>query len=154
MAGMTENRMAGRDSFWTWRELMYRFSAKLTPEHVEAIAAFVFLEMQQAGYASVGEFHYLHHQPDGSSYDDRAELSFRIAAAAGATGIGLTHLPVLYTYGGAGQLPLETGHARFGNSVDRFNDLVMQARARLGPYQPTAPLASYLIPYVPYHPMI
>ncbi|MDA3856745.1 MAG: formimidoylglutamate deiminase [Roseovarius sp.] len=128
MAGMTEYRMAGKDSFWTWRELMYRFTATLTPEHIEAIAGRVFLEMQEAGYASVGEFHYLHHQPGGAPYDDLGELSARIAAAASTTGIGLTHLPVLYTYGGAGQLPLEAGQARFGNRVDRFNDLVARAR--------------------------
>jgi len=128
MAGMTEYRMAGKDSFWTWRELMYRFTATLTPEHIEAIAGFVFLEMQEAGYASVGEFHYLHHQPGGVPYDDLGELSARIAAAAATTGIGLTHLPVLYTYGGAGQLPIEAGQARFGNTVDRFNDLVARAR--------------------------
>ncbi|WP_203228005.1 formimidoylglutamate deiminase [Roseovarius dicentrarchi] len=128
MAGMTEYRMAGKDSFWTWRDLMYRFTAHLTPEHIEAIAAFVFLEMQEAGYASVGEFHYIHHQPGGAPYDDLGELSARIAAAAATTGIGLTHLPVLYTYGGAGQAPLQQGQARFGNSVDRFNDLVARAR--------------------------
>ena len=128
MAGMTEYRMAGKDSFWTWRDLMYRFTANLTPEHIEAIAAFVFLEMQEAGYASVGEFHYLHHQAGGATYDDLGELSSRIATAAAKTGIGLTHLPVLYTYGGAGQMPLEAGQARFGNSVDRFNDLVARAR--------------------------
>ncbi|MDP2492587.1 formimidoylglutamate deiminase [Shimia thalassica] len=124
MAGMTEYRMAGKDSFWTWRDLMYRFTANLTPEHIEAIAAFVFLEMLEAGYASVGEFHYLHHQPGGAPYDNLGELSARIAAAAGTTGIGLTHLPVMYTYGGAGQVPLQAGQARFGNSVDRFVDLV------------------------------
>ena len=128
MAGMTEYRMAGKDSFWTWRDLMYRFTAHLTPEHIEAIAAFVFLEMQEAGYASVGEFHYIHHQPGGTPYDDLGELSTRIAAAAAITGIGLTHLPVLYTYGGAGQAELEPGQARFGNSVDRFNELVVCAQ--------------------------
>ena len=124
MAGMTEVRMAGKDSFWTWRDLMYRFTKHLTPEHIEAIAGIVFLEMQEAGYASVGEFHYIHHQTDGTPYDDLGELSVRIAAAAATTGIGLTHLPVLYTYGGAGKVPLEAGQARFGNSVDGFNDLV------------------------------
>jgi formimidoylglutamate deiminase len=128
MAGMTEYRMAGKDSFWTWRDLMYRFTANLTPEHIEAIAAFVFLEMQEAGYASVGEFHYLHHQAGGTPYADLGELSGRIAAAAATTGIGLTHLPVLYTYGGAGRAPLQDGQARFCNSVDRFNDLVAKAR--------------------------
>ncbi|MDX1785320.1 MAG: formimidoylglutamate deiminase [Roseovarius sp.] len=129
MAGMTEFRMAGKDSFWTWRDLMYRFTGTLTPEQIEAIAALVFLEMQEAGYASVGEFHYLHHQPGGTPYDDLGELSARIAAAAARTQIGLTHLPVLYTYGGAGQAPLQSGQARFGNSVERYADLVARARA-------------------------
>ncbi len=129
MAGMTEYRMAGKDSFWTWRDLMYRFTETLTPDQIEAIAALVFLEMQEAGYASVGEFHYLHHQPGGAPYDDPGELSARIAAAAARSEIGLTHLPVLYTYGGAGQATLQPGQARFGNSVDRFADLVARARA-------------------------
>ena len=74
MAGMTEYRKAGKDSFWTWRDLMYRFTANLTPEHIESIAAFVFLEMQEAGYASVGEFHYLHHQAGGTPYADLGEI--------------------------------------------------------------------------------
>ena len=65
MAGMTEYRKAGRDSFWTWRDLMYRFMDRLTPPQIEAIAALVFMEMQEAGYASVGEFHYVHHQKGG-----------------------------------------------------------------------------------------
>lgn len=131
MAGMTEYRMAGRDSFWTWRELMYRFTAHLTPEQVEAIAALVFLEMQEAGYASVGEFHYLHHQKDGSPYDNLSEHSDRIMAAASQTGIGLTHLPVLYSYAGVGQKPLETGQRRFGNDVTRFCKLVDLARSNI-----------------------
>ncbi|MEC8040814.1 MAG: formimidoylglutamate deiminase, partial [Pseudomonadota bacterium] len=82
MAGMTEVRAAGKDSFWTWRDLMYRFLDHLTPDHVEAIAALVFMEMQEAGYAAVGEFHYVHHQTGGRPYDQLAELSNRIYAAA------------------------------------------------------------------------
>jgi formiminoglutamate deiminase len=128
MAGMTEYRAAGRESFWTWRELMYRFLDRLTPDQREAIAAMVFLEMQEAGYAAVGEFHYVHHRPGGAPYDDIAELSTRIFAAAEATGIGLTHLPVLYSYGGAGKKPLAGGQLRFGNDVDRFGALVQAAR--------------------------
>ncbi len=131
MAGMTEYRMAGRDSFWTWRDLMYRFTAHLNPEQVQAIAALVYLEMQEAGYAAVGEFHYLHHQPNGQPYDRLAELSDRIMAAAAETGIGLTHLPVLYSYAGVGEIPLEAGQKRFGNSVDRFCTLVEQSRTAL-----------------------
>ncbi len=131
MAGMTECRTAGRDSFWTWREQMYRFVDRLTPEHVEAIAARVFLEMQEAGFASVGEFHYVHHQRGGNPYANMAELSARVMAAALATGIGLTHLPVLYTYGGAGQQALAARQLRFGNSVDSFLQLAEQARSGL-----------------------
>ena len=131
MAGMTEFRAHGRDSFWTWRDLMYRFVNRITPEQLEAIAAMVFVEMQEAGYASVGEFHYVHHQKGGTAYADVAELSNRIFAAASVTGIGLTHLPVLYTYGGAGQLPLAEGQLRFGNDVDQFLALVEAARRGL-----------------------
>lgn len=131
MAGMTEVRRAGRDSFWTWRELMYRFMDRLTPEQVEAIAGLVFMEMQEAGYAAVGEFHYVHHQTGGAHYVNLAELSDRIFAAASATGIGLTHLPVLYTYGGAGQVALNAGQLRFGNDVESFVRLVDAARGGL-----------------------
>ena len=131
MAGMTEVRAAGRDSFWTWRELMYRFVDHLTPEHIEAIAALVYLEMLEAGYAAVGEFHYVHRQRGGTPYANPAELSNRIFAAAQATGIGLTHLPVLYSYGGAGRLPLSDGQQRFGNDVDGFIRLVERATASL-----------------------
>ncbi len=120
MAGMTEYKAAGRDSFWTWRELMYRFVNHVAPEQMQAIAALVFMEMQEAGYASVGEFHYVHHQKSGVPYDDIAELSNQIFAAAQATGIGLTHLPVLYSFGGAGEVPLAEGQLRFGNDVNRF----------------------------------
>ena len=128
MAGMTEHRVAGRDSFWTWRDLMYRFTASLTPEQIEAIAALVFMEMQEAGYAAVGEFHYLHHRPGGAPYASIAELSERIFAATGLTGIGITHLPVLYSYGGAGGQPLAEGQRRFGNDVDRFARLLEAVR--------------------------
>jgi len=128
MAGLTEHRAAGQDSFWTWRSIMYRFVGRLTPEQVEAIAQQVYLEMLEAGYAAVGEFHYLHHQPDGTPYADPAEMSARIMAAASRTGIGLTHLPVLYTYGGAGKQPLAGGQARFGNDSDGFLRLLQAAR--------------------------
>lgn len=131
MAGMTEYRSAGRDSFWTWRDLMYRFTERLTPDHVEAFAALVYLEMLEAGYAAVGEFHYVHHQSNGGAYANPAELSNRIYAAAETTGIGLTHLPVLYSYGGAGKQPLAQGQLRFGNSVDSFLELCAAAKSGL-----------------------
>ncbi len=117
MAGMTERRSAGRDSFWTWRDLMYRFLERLSPEDAEAIAAFVQMEMAEAGYAAVAEFHYLHHAVGGVAYDDRAEMSVRIAAAAAESGLGLTLLPVLYAQGGCDGRPLAGGQLRFGNDM-------------------------------------
>ena len=129
MAGMTEVRADGGDSFWTWRVLMYRFLDRLTPDAIEAIAAQVFLEMVEAGYGSVGEFHYVHHQPGGAPYDRLSETGERILAAAQEVGIGLTLLPVLYSHGGAGGQALSAGQSRFGNQPDRFARLVDDVRA-------------------------
>ncbi len=132
MAGMSEHRgQASGDSFWTWRRIMFRFLDTLTPDDVEAIAAFVQMEMLEAGYAAVGEFHYLHHQPGGRTYGNLAEMSDRIIAAADRTGIGLTLLPVLYQYGGCDRRGLSPGQIRFGNDVDRFTRLYEAARAGL-----------------------
>ncbi|WP_101065566.1 formimidoylglutamate deiminase [Roseovarius salinarum] len=132
MAGLSEARGAqGRDSFWTWRQLMYRFLDRLDPDQVEAIAAFVQMEMLEAGYATNVEFHYLHHRPDGHPYDRLAEMGERIAAAAATTGAGLTLLPVHYQFGGCDGRPLGAGQRRFGNDADRFARLVDACRAAL-----------------------
>ena len=121
MAGLTEARGPDpADSFWTWRQQMYRFLDQLSPDQVQAITAFVQMEMLEAGYASVGEFHYLHHQPDGSPYDNVAEMAERVTAAAAETGIGLSLLPVLYHQGGCDGRALGAGQRRFGNGLDRF----------------------------------
>lgn len=120
MAGMTESRGPTADSFWTWRELMYRFLDVLTPEDVEAIAALAQMEMLEAGFAAVAEFHYIHHDRGGQAYGNASEMSDSIFRAAAATGIGLTHLPVLYSYGGAGAKPLSEAQARFGHDLDGF----------------------------------
>ncbi|MBI1416426.1 MAG: formimidoylglutamate deiminase [Limimaricola sp.] len=121
MAGLTEARGPDpRDSFWTWRQLMFRFLDRLTPDDVEAIAAFVQMQMLEAGFATNVEFHYLHHRPGGGPYDDPAEMSARIAAAAAATGIGLTLLPVLYRFGGCDGRALGPGQVRFGTTPDSF----------------------------------
>lgn len=128
MAGLSEGRSpAGRDSFWTWRQLMYRFLGQLNPDDIEAIAAFAYMEMLEAGFASVGEFHYLHHQADGQAYTESAELSHRIAAAAAQAGVGLTLLPVLYQQGGCDGRALTAGQARFGNTIDQYSRLVESA---------------------------
>ena len=132
MAGLTERRGPDpRDSFWTWRQLMFRFLDQLTPEDVEACTAFVQMEMAQAGYAAVAEFHYLHHAPGGQSYDNPAEMSARIAAAAQTSGLGLTLLPVLYEYGGCDRRPLGPGQIRFGNRPEAFARLLDGAETAL-----------------------
>ena len=120
MAGLTERRMAGQDSFWTWRALMYRFLERLSPEDVQAIAAQAMVEMAEAGFAAVCEFHYLHHPVGGDFYDDPAEMSGRIIAAAAETGLGLTHLPVIYEQGGVDGRALAGGQLRFGSSPELF----------------------------------
>lgn len=121
MAGLTEARGPDpRDSFWSWRRLMYKFLDQLTPDHVEAIAALVFMEMLEAGYGSVAEFHYLHHDVGGVPFGSLAEMSERIVAAAVQSGIGLTLLPVYYQYGGCDLRPLNGGQQRFGNDPERF----------------------------------
>ena len=132
LAGLTEFRgKAGTDNFWSWRELMYRFVERLTPEHVEAIAAQVQVEMLEAGYAAVGEFHYLHHQNGGEPYDDPAEMSGRILNAAAETGIGCTHLPVLYMRGGLDDRALKDGQLRFGCDPERFERLHEAIRGKM-----------------------
>ena len=133
MAGLTERRGPSEgDSFWTWRALMFRFLAQLTPEDVEAIAAQVQMEMLEAGYGAVGEFHYLNHQPDGRPYADLGEMGMRIAAAAQETGIGLTLLPVLYQTGGMDGRALAPGQARFGSDRDLFARMMARFDAVVG----------------------
>lgn len=130
MAGLTERRGPDpRDTFWTWRQLMYKFLDRLTPDDVEAIAGLVFMEMLEAGFGAAVEFHYLHHAPGGEPYDDLGEMGARIFAAARRTGIGLTHLPVLYTRGGCDGRALVGGQRRFGNDADRFAQLVDRSAA-------------------------
>jgi formiminoglutamate deiminase len=128
MAGLAERRGPAADSFWTWREVMYRFLDRLNPEDVETIAAFAYLEMLETGFTAVGEFHYLHHDVDGTPYADIGEMAARIAAAAGATGIGLTLLPSFYAYGGLGGAPPAPGQRRFLNDPERFLRLVARTR--------------------------
>ncbi|MEL6563890.1 MAG: formimidoylglutamate deiminase [Pseudomonadota bacterium] len=128
MAGLTEARGPNaRDSFWTWRQLMFRFLDRLTPEHIEAITAFVQMEMLEAGYGASVEFHYLHHQPGGAPYDDVAEMSARILSASAQTGMGLCLLPVHYQFGGCDGRTLGPGQIRFGNTFEAFQTLHQSA---------------------------
>jgi formimidoylglutamate deiminase len=124
MAGLTEARGPGEDSFWTWRQRMYAFVERIAPEQVQDIAAQLYVEMLQAGYTTVGEFHYLHHQADGTPYETTSEMSDRIIAAARDAGIAITHLPVLYACSGFGGVAPEAGQRRFLNDSDIFAALV------------------------------
>lgn len=129
MAGLCQRAGAtGDDNFWTWREVMYRFLARLGPAEIEAIAAQLYGELLRRGFTTVVEFHYLHHSPDGTPYADPAELALRLVAAASRVGIGLTLLPVLYAYSGFGGLPPTQGQRRFVHNIDSY--LVLYERLR------------------------
>jgi formimidoylglutamate deiminase len=128
MAGLTERRGNGQDSFWSWRTLMYRFVAHITPDDLEAIAAQAYVEMVEAGFTRVGEFHYLHHDQGGRAYGNIGEMAVRIAAAADQSGIGLTLLPVFYAHGGFGGAPVGAAQARFLNDPDSYDEVIGASR--------------------------
>ena len=129
MAGLAERRGPGQDSFWTWREVMYRFLGRLDPDMVEAVAAYAYADMLEAGFTAVGEFHYLHRAADGGLYDEPAELALRHVAAAAEMGIGMTMLPVFYAHAGFGGTPPTPGQARFITDIDLFAGIVETCRA-------------------------
>ncbi|WP_310566808.1 formimidoylglutamate deiminase [Hydrogenophaga sp.] len=138
-AGLTEYRGEAQDSFWSWRSLMYRFAQRITPEQLEAIATWLYIEMLEAGYTQVCEFHYVHHDPAGRPYADDATMAHSLLRAAQAVGIGLTLLPVLYQNSGFGGTPPTEGQRRFIRSTDNMLDLLARLRpacaaqgARLG----------------------
>jgi formimidoylglutamate deiminase len=124
MAGLTQKAGPEGDSFWAWRELMYRFLARLTPDDVEAIATQLYVEMLEAGYTSVAEFHYLHHDPAGKPYANPVEMAQRICAAANTAGIGLTLLPVFYAHSNFGGLAPTPGQRRFITETERFSRML------------------------------
>lgn len=128
IAGLTERRGPGEDSFWTWRELMYRFVQRMDPDQLEAVTALAFAQMLEAGFTRVGEFHYLHQDKSGVPFADPGELAGRIAAAAAETGIALTLLPTFYAHGGfGGQAPTER-QRRFVTDLERFERIVESSR--------------------------
>ena len=129
MAGLAETRGPGADSFWSWRNVMYRFALSMTPDHAEAVASQLYMEMLEAGFSRVGEFHYLHHDIDGRPYADISEIAQRIAAAASHTGIGLTLLPVFYAHSTFGCAAPNEGQRRFINTVESFERLLDGCRS-------------------------
>jgi formiminoglutamate deiminase len=111
-----ENPGGSPGSFWTWRGQMYDLSRRLNPDNYFAMARATYAEMALAGVTSVGEFHYLHHEPGGRSYADPNAMGAALAAAAADAGIRLTLLDTCYLAGGlsaAGPLPLEPLQLRF-----------------------------------------
>lgn len=124
MAGLAERRGPSADSFWSWRDVMYRFALSMTPEQVEAVALQLYVEMLEGGFTRVGEFHYLHHDRDGSPYRDIAEMAARIVSAAAQSGIGLTLLPVFYAHSTFGGAAPNEGQRRFINDLDSFARLI------------------------------
>ncbi len=135
MAGLAEIRGPEGDSFWTWREVMYRFLDRLDPEQIEAITAQAYVEMLETGFTRVGEFHYLHRDPAGRPYANPVETAERVAAAAERTGIGLTLLPVFYAHSNFGGAAPVAGQRRFINTMDQFGELMEASRKAIAGLQ-------------------
>ena len=131
LAGLTEKGGPAHDSFWSWREQMYRFLQRLRPDDVEAIATRLYVEMLEAGYTTVAEFQYLHHDAEGAAYSQPAEMSQRLIAAAKTAGIALTLLPVFYAHSQFGGEPPTAGQRRFVHGIDSFNRLLSELHAHL-----------------------
>ena len=129
MAGRAEVRGQSPDSFWTWRDWMYRFALTMNPDQVEAVAGQLYVEMLEAGFTRIGEFHYLHHDRDGTPYGAIAEMAMRIGAAAAETGIDLTLLPVFYAHANFGAESPSQGQRRFISDLDGFARLLEGCRA-------------------------
>lgn len=125
MVGLTETASTeSNDNFWSWREVMYGFTRTFTPEQLEATARALYIDLLKQGYTGVGEFHYLHHDTNGTPYRDPAEMSHRVINAALDTGIHLTHLPVMYETSGFGGKPAHAGQARFTHTPERYLTLL------------------------------
>ena len=131
MAALAERRGPGTDSFWSWREAMYRFALDMTPQQVQAVATQLYVEMLEAGFTRVGEFHYLHHDHAGQPYADRGEMAARIGEAAAHSGIALTLLPVFYAHSGFGGKPPLAQQRRFVSGIDGYARLREASKAAL-----------------------
>ncbi len=132
MAGLGEVRGNSSDSFWSWREVMYKFVAIIDPDDLKAIATRLYVDFLKGGFTSVGEFHYLHHSPDGTPYDNSAQMSLAIVEAAQNSGIALTHLPVFYAHSGFGGTAPNTGQKRFVHSLDDYEKLLQNLKNHCG----------------------
>ena len=120
IAGLTGPQGNQHDSFWSWREAMYRTANRISPDQFGTVAQWVLVEMLKAGFTSCAEFHYLHHQPGGAAYANPAELSMRVIEAASVSGIGLTLLPVLYCSSGFGRDRVSDEQQRFASTPGQY----------------------------------
>jgi formimidoylglutamate deiminase len=138
MAGLAEVAGDPQDSFWTWRDLMYRMVQRLSPEQVGDIATHLYIDMLKGGYSQVAEFHYLHHDPQGQTYADDAML-LNLINAAETAGIGQTLLPVLYSYSGFGSQPASDGQRRFIQQTDAY----LHQQQRVAQWSAAKPLLNH-----------
>ncbi len=129
MAGLAEVRGAPDDDFWSWRELMYKFAGRITPQQAASIARYLYIEMLKNGYTAVAEFHYIHNDISGKSYATPAEMSLAHVGAAGEAGIAITMLPVLYSYGNFGAAPLGPRQQRFRSGPEDILAIVEAVRS-------------------------
>ncbi|WP_417446255.1 formimidoylglutamate deiminase [Kangiella sp.] len=143
MAGLGEKSGKGGDSFWTWRQAMYGFVDAIRPEDLQAIASALYMQMLKAGYTSVGEFHYLHHNTNGAAFDNPAEMSQRIFESAKESGIGLTLLPVFYRYSGFGELAPNDGQKRFIHDQQAYATLIYNVAKLSEQYQQSFGIAPH-----------
>ncbi|UJW75761.1 formimidoylglutamate deiminase [Rhizobium sp. SL42] len=124
MAGLAELAGSTDDSFWTWRDAMYRLVGRMSPDDIEIVATKLYSELLKGGFGRIVEFHYFHHAAGGRRYANVAETSLRILRAAQASGIGLTHLPVFYAHAGFGGTEPGEGQRPFIHDVDQFLSLL------------------------------
>lgn len=133
LGGLAERAGDGPDSFWTWRELMYRVANRITPEQMEAVAAQLYAECLRHGYTAMCEFHYIQRAPGGHVYGQPAETAQRVAAAAREAGMGLTLLPVMYAYAGFNDTPLKPEQERFRTDPEHVLRIVEALEPLRGP---------------------
>ena len=100
LRGLGERSGRPDDDFWSWREGMYALAERLDPDGIREVASRVYAEMAAAGYGAVGEFHYVHHQPDGTPYADPNAMALAVSAAAQDAGLRCVMLPAAYHRGG------------------------------------------------------
>ncbi|MBS1103198.1 formimidoylglutamate deiminase [Gluconobacter sp. Dm-62] len=129
MGGLAERKQNPDDTFWTWRTRMYQLAHRISPEQMQDVAAFLYMQMLKAGYSQVAEFHYLHNAVDGRPYASPAEMSSRLAAAATDAGIGITLLPTLYARGGFDGSPLNEAQKRFSSTSETIADILSDLQA-------------------------